>query len=172
MLEEHFGDGSRWGVEIAYLHEDRPLGTAGALGLLPGRPASPLVVMNGDLLTNVNFRQLLDYHREHASAATVCVGEYTFQVPYGVVRLEKHRLLDIVEKPVQRAFVSAGIYVLEPAVLDLVPAGRPLDMPDLFRELIARDLPVATFPIREYWIDIGRRHDLERAQGEYPEVVG
>jgi len=170
MLKEYFGDGSRWGVEIAYLHEDQAMGTAGPLGLLPGRPAQPLLVMNGDLLTKVNFQQLLDYHQEHAAAATMCVREYSFQVPYGVAKLEKHRLLDIEEKPTHRAFVSAGIYVLEPKVLDLIPGGSYYDMPDLFKQMIARELEVTTFPIREYWLDIGRMDDLERAKGEYPEV--
>lgn len=170
MLKEYFSDGSRWGVEIGYLHEDHPMGTAGPLGLLPQRPTSPFLVMNGDLLTKVNFQQLLDYHQEHAASATMCVREYTFQVPYGVAKLEKHRLLDIEEKPVHRSFVSAGIYVLEPRVLDLVPAGSYYDMPDLFKQMIARQFEVTTFPIREYWLDIGRMDDLERAKGEYPEI--
>lgn len=170
MLKEYFGNGSQWGIEISYLHEKRAMGTAGPLGLLPERPAHPFLVMNGDLLTKVNFQQLLDYHKEHTASATMCVREYTFQVPYGVAKLDNHRLLDIEEKPVHRSFVSAGIYVLEPHILDLVPVGDYYDMPDLFKQMIARKLEVTTFPIREYWLDIGRMDDLERAKGEYPEA--
>jgi len=170
MLKDYFGDGSRWGVEITYLHEDKALGTVGPLGLLVEKPDHPIIVMNGDLLTKVNFQQLLDFHQEHGAHATMCVREYTFQIPYGVAKMEKHRLVDIVEKPVQQYFVSAGIYVLEPKTLDLIPRDAYFDMPDLFKQLIAERMEVATFPIREYWLDIGRMEDLERAKGEYPEV--
>lgn len=170
MVKGYFKDGSRWGAEISYINEDRAMGTAGSLGLLPEKPVHPILVMNGDLLTKVNFQQLLDFHQEHRSKATMCVREYDFQVPYGVTRLEKHRLVDIEEKPVQRFFVSAGIYVLEPEILNLIPLGEYLDMPELFKKVIARDLETAAFPIREYWLDIGRMDDLERAKGEYAEV--
>lgn len=170
MLKDYFGDGSRWGVEISYLHEGKAMGTAGPLGLLPEKPSQPILVMNGDLLTKVNFQQLLDYHQEQVAQATMCVREYTFQIPYGVAKMEKHRLIDIEEKPVQQYFVSAGIYVLEPGTLNLIPADAYFDMPDLFKRIIAKRMEVATFPIREYWLDIGRMEDLERAKGEYPEV--
>jgi len=170
MLKEYFGDGSRWGIEIIYLHEDKPMGTAGPLGMLPNNPAQPILVMNGDLLTKINFQQLLDFHQEHSADATMCVREYSFQIPYGVAKLEKHRLLDIEEKPVQKYFVSAGIYVLEPKTLKMIPEGTYVDMPDLFKKIIAKGMDVTTFPIREYWLDIGRMEDLERAKGEYPGI--
>lgn len=170
MLEEYFGDGSRWGVEIEYLHEDKVMGTVGPLGLLSERPTLPLLVMNGDLLTKVNFQQLLDYHLAHRAVATMCLREYTFQIPYGVAKLEDQRLVGIEEKPVQHHFVSAGIYVLDPMVLDLIPAGSYYDMPDLFKYMITRNLDVSTFPIREYWLDIGRMDDLDRAKGDYSEL--
>jgi dTDP-glucose pyrophosphorylase/predicted transcriptional regulator len=167
MVKDHFKDGSHWGVDIRYIHEDKAMGTAGPIGLLPETLNQPLLVMNGDLLTKVNFQQLLDFHLEHQSQATMCVREYDFQVPYGVVRLEKHRLLQIEEKPVQRFFVNAGIYVLEPKVLKHIPHGDYFDMTDLFAKIITQGLETAAFPIREYWIDIGRLDDLERAKGEY-----
>lgn len=172
MIEEYFGDGSRWGVQIDYLREDKKLGTAGALGLLPEKPSVPVFVMNGDLLTKVNFQQLLDFHIEHNSAATMCVREYDFQVPYGVVKLDQHRILSIEEKPIQRFFVNAGIYVLQPEVLDLIPSGLPLDMPSLFDKLIEIEKETAVFPVREYWLDIGRMSDFERANGEFDRVFG
>lgn len=169
-LEAHFGDGSQWGVDISYLREKKKLGTAGPLGLLPDRPTTPLLVMNGDLLTNVNFRQLLDFHTERGGVATMCVTEYHFQVPYGVVGIEQNHLVGFEEKPVHRFFVNAGIYVLDPATLDHIPRDSYFDMPTLFEKLLAMKREIAPFPIREYWLDIGRLDDLERAKGEYPEI--
>jgi dTDP-glucose pyrophosphorylase len=170
MIIDHFGDGARWGVEIRYLREDRQLGTAGALSLLPECPTLPLLVMNGDLLTKVNFRQLLDFHQAHQARATMCVREYNFQVPYGVVRIAQNRLIGIDEKPLQKFFVSAGIYVLDPLTLDRLSPAVPMNMPDLFEALIAEDQHTVVFPIREYWLDIGQMEDFKRANGEYPEV--
>lgn len=170
MVEEYFKDGSKWGVEISYIHEDKAMGTAGSLGLLPARPVKPFFVMNGDLLTKVNFHQLLTFHMEHKAKATMCVREYDFHIPYGVVKMERHRLIDIEEKPVQRFFVSAGIYLLDPITLDVIPKNSYFDMPDLFKKVVAKGFETAAFPIREYWLDIGRMDDLERAKGEYSEI--
>lgn len=170
LIEEYFGDGSRWGARIEYLREDKKLGTAGALGLLPQRPDAPLLVMNGDVLTKVNFQQLLEFHREHQAAATMCVREYDFQIPYGVVTVNNHRILTIEEKPVHRFFVNAGIYVLEPGALDLIPKDTFFDMPTLFEKLVAQQQETAVFPVREYWLDIGRMDDFERAEGEFGKV--
>jgi dTDP-glucose pyrophosphorylase len=166
MVRAHFGDGSRWGIEIRYLNEEQPLGTAGALSLLPARPEAPLVVMNADLLTRVGFGHMLDFHRAHGAPATMGVREYGLQVPYGVVTISGHSIISIEEKPTQSFFVNAGIYVLSPEALEFVPAGRHYDMPDLFSDLIGRGRQPAVFPIREYWIDIGRMDDFERAAGE------
>lgn len=170
MVEDHFRDGSQWSVEISYLREEIKLGTAGPLGLLLERPSKPLLVMNGDLLTSINFQQLLDFHNERGAVATMCVREYHFQVPYGVVGIEKNLLVGIEEKPVHRFFVNAGIYVLDPSTLDHIPHNTYFDMPTLFEKLLAMKQEIAPFPIREYWLDIGRLDDLERAKGEYPEV--
>jgi dTDP-glucose pyrophosphorylase len=167
MVEEYFGDGSERGVEIHYLRENERLGTAGALGLLPDRPNEPLFVMNGDLLTRLNFLNLLDFHTQHGAAATMCVREYEMQVPYGVIDTRSHRIVDIREKPTERYLVNAGVYVLEPDVLDAIPAGQLFDMPDLFKKLIDANMETAVFPIREYWMDIGRMGDFEQANVQF-----
>ena len=166
MVQSHFGDGSRWGVEIRYIEEQARMGTAGAVGLLPEKPTSPVIVMNGDLLTKVNFSSLLDFHLSHNAAGTMCVREYDLQVPYGVVKLKEYRLLSVEEKPVHRFFVNAGIYVLSPAALSLIPPSF-YDMPTLFEKLVAEGREVAVFPLREYWLDIGHLADLEKANGEF-----
>ncbi|MFC1671526.1 nucleotidyltransferase family protein [Planctomycetota bacterium] len=172
MLQDYFGNGRRWSVEIHYLEEKKRMGTAGALSLLPETPTSPFVVMNGDLLTNVNFGQLLDFHRQHHAKATMCVKEYDFQVPFGVVNLQEHNITSVDEKPIHRFFVNAGIYVLEPLVLDLIPNDSYFDMPGLFDRILEEKCQTVAFPIREYWLDIGRVGDLEKANGDYHTMVG
>lgn len=170
MIMEHFGDGSKWGVEIRYIQEHKRLGTAGALSLLPFIPHKSILVMNGDLLTKVNFQQLLDFHLDTRAQATMCVREYEFQVPYGVVKVDNHRLQSIEEKPLQRFFISGGIYVIAPEVLQYIPQNTFYDMPSLFEKLLELDASTSVFPIREYWMDIGRTDDFERANGEFSEV--
>lgn len=167
MIEEHFGEGAQWGVDIRYLRETKRLGTGGALSLLPEPPEQPLVVMNGDLLTNINFQQLLEFHREHAVKATMCVRKYEHQIPYGVITADEHRLVEVVEKPIHSCFVNAGIYVVEPEALTLIPPDEFFDLPSLFAKLIGRRVATAAFPIREYWLDIGHMADYKRAIGEY-----
>lgn len=170
MIEDYFGDGAKWGIKIHYLREQSRLGTAGALSLLPEKPTQPLFIMNGDLLTKINFAQLLDFHIEHHAQATMCVREYNFQVPYGVVEIDQHRLKKVIEKPVQQFFVSAGVYLLEPEALSHIPQNTYFDMPSLFDILIENQFETTVFPVREYWLDIGRMGDFERANGEFPEV--
>lgn len=163
LIFDHFGDGNKFGVEIFYIEEKSPLGTAGALGLLPRRPAGPFLVINGDVLTNVNYGHLLERHVARGDFATMGVRDYEFQVPFGVVNLDGDRITAIDEKPVHRHLVSGGLYVLEPAAVDLIPAGQPFDMPSLFRAAIAAGRPVGAFPITDYWIDVGRPDDFRRA---------
>lgn len=170
-VKDYFGDGSRWGCQIRYLEETSPLGTAGALGLMPDRPTTPLIVMNGDVLTKVHFGQLLAFHREHGASATVCVREYDFQVPYGVVQLDGARIKGLTEKPAYSFFVNAGIYVIEPDLFDLIPReGQRFHMTNLLDSAIAAHRDVAAFPIREYWIDIGQLDDFARANGDFGDV--
>jgi dTDP-glucose pyrophosphorylase len=171
LVEAHFGDGARFGAEIRYLREDQPLGTGGAVGLLPERPSLPFVVMNGDLLTTINFESLVDFHQSHGADLTLCVRRYSHQIPYGVAEIEGGEVRSIVEKPSHECFISGGIYVLSPAVFDRLQPQRRVDMPDLMRELIAEQRRVTAFPVTEYWIDIGRIEDLERARQEI-DLVG
>jgi dTDP-glucose pyrophosphorylase len=167
MLQQHFGDGSRWGVNIHYVNEVTPLGTAGALGLLPENlPALPLLMMNGDLLTKVNFNKLLSFHTEQKSIATMCVREYDYQVPYGVIEMEQHQVTSITEKPIYNFFVNAGIYVLEPGLIQKVKGTEYLDMPQLITGEIEKGEKISSYPIYEYWLDIGRIEEYERANRE------
>jgi len=167
MVRNHFGTGNKWGVNIQYIHEEQPLGTAGALGLLPENVSSlPMIVMNGDILTKVNFEQLLFFHERSGGMATMCVRDYDFQVPYGVVQSEKHRIKSIVEKPVHKFFVNAGIYVLEQQLVRNIEFNSYTDMPDLLENEIKKDTLVNMFPIHEYWMDIGRMDDLEVARSD------
>lgn len=167
MIREYFGDGSRWGVSIRYVHEETPLGTGGALGLLPHEEIDlPLFMMNGDLLTTLNFQNLLEFHQEHAGVATMCVREYEHCVPYGVIQSEGHKIRSMVEKPVHRFFINAGIYLLSPELVKSVSHGVRIDMPTLLEEQIANGREVNMFPIYEYWLDIGRMEDFQRAQSE------
>ena len=167
MIRKHVGGGDRWGVHIEYLHENERLGTAGALSLLPEKPTAPIVVMNADLLTRLNFDNLLQFHTNQRAVATMVVRQYDFQVPYGVVRLDATHIKAIEEKPVQKFFVNAGIYTLSPEALDYVPARTFFDMPTLFERLIVAGKTTAAYPLRESWLDIGRLEEFERAQMEW-----
>lgn len=171
-IQAYFGKGEKFGVNIDYVLEQERMGTAGALSLLSSRPGEPFFVMNGDLLTNVNFESLLDYHQSHQSVATMCVREYDFQVPYGVVNIDGHKVTSIIEKPLQKFFVSAGIYMLSPPILDKIPVGQYYDMPTLFEKLLEQNQNIVSFPIHEYWLDIGRMNEYEQANREYKGVFG
>lgn len=171
VIRDHFGDGSRFGVSIRYVEETERMGTAGALRLLPRRPSDPMLVLNGDVLTNVDFRRLLDFHKEALAEATMCVRGYDVEVPFGVVQLDGSDIHSIVEKPVHQFFINAGIYVLDPSVLDLMSANEAMvDMPTLFQRVKARGGKAVAFPMREYWIDIGRHNDLVQAEQDFPDV--
>lgn len=169
-IREYFKDGSQYGVNISYLSEKNRLGTAGALSLLPQDITEPIIVMNGDLLTNVNFEKLLNYHLLAKADATMCVREYNLQIPYGVVETEGARIQGIQEKPTQNFFVNAGIYVLSPSALQLIPRGSYFDMPQLFQSLVKKDLKACSFPVTDYWMDIGQPNDFDQANSEYDEV--
>ncbi len=163
-IEEYFADGRRFGCSIGYLREARPLGTVGALSLLPGRPDCALLVANGDLVTELNFSALMDYHTQQGHDATLCVREFSYQVPYGVVNLNRYRVVDMQEKPVQRFLINAGIYVLEAGLLGMIPPSVEYHMPKLLELASAAGKVVGAFPIREEWLDIGRLEDYELAR--------
>jgi dTDP-glucose pyrophosphorylase len=166
-IQDYFGDGSRWGVSIQYVHEEQALGTAGALGLLPHAEInSPMIMMNGDLLTNLNYLTLLDFHEEHGGSATMCVKEYEYQVPYGVIQSDGHRATEIVEKPIHSYHINAGIYLLTPELVRSVKQGQHIDMPTLLEQEIEAGRGVNLYPLNDYWLDIGRMDDLKRAKDE------
>lgn len=170
VIQEHFGDGSLFGVNIEYILEEKRMGTAGALSLLKEVPNEPFFVMNGDLLTNVNFEHLYHYHLANNSMATMCVREYSFQVPYGVVSLEEGKIISIKEKPMQKFFVSAGIYMFNPEAIAYIEKDTFFDMPTLFEKFIEKGKNTLSFLIREYWLDIGRIEEYERAKNEYGDM--
>ncbi len=172
MIRDYFGDGKKFDAEIEYLEETTAFGTAGAISLLKEPPTSPIIVMNGDVLTQVDFLSLLAYHEEHDAVATMALREFGMQVPFGVVDVENHRVTAIHEKPSKQFLVNAGIYVLSPEVIGLVPADRPSDMTDLFQTLIDAGQNITAFPIHEYWMDVGRKNDLEQATEDYDAIFG
>lgn len=162
-IVEHFGDGSDFGVDISYVNEETPLGTGGALGLM-APPKDPVLVINGDILTDVDFRMMHAFHQEHEAAMTVAVRRYEVQVPYGVVECDGPRLTGLREKPQLGFFVNAGIYLIEPEIYRYIPANQPLNMTDLIALLMHERKAIVSFPVREYWLDIGQHADYARAQ--------
>lgn len=164
-IVEHFGDGSAFGVELNYVNEVHPLGTGGALGLME-TPNQPLLVINGDILTQVNFRAMLQFHQEHEAHLTVAVRRYEMEVPYGVVECDAALVRRLREKPQIGFLVNAGIYLLEPSVFHFVPQNTSFNMPDLIQWLLDAQRTVVSFPIHEYWLDIGQHADYARAQGD------
>jgi len=168
QIQSYFKDGSQWGITIHYLQEDEKMGTAGSLSLLPLHlMEAPIVVMNSDLLTTIDFNKLLTFHEEQGQKATLCVREFDYTVPYGVCRLEENHIVEIQEKPTYKFFINAGVYVIEPNLLNVIPAKNYLDMPTFFTMLLNAKEPIAAFPVREYWLDIGQMSDFEKAHQEY-----
>lgn len=172
QIQNYFGNGRSFGANLQYLVEDKRLGTAGALSLFPEPSDQPIIIMNGDLLTNVNFEHLLNYHLLSDASATMCVRDYELQVPYGVVHSDGATIQGIEEKPIHRCYVNAGIYVLNPEVLRKIPKDQYFDMPQLFKLLIKEGHKTCSFPVREYWMDIGQPADFAQANSEYEEVFG
>ncbi|MCP5372630.1 MAG: NTP transferase domain-containing protein [Hyphomicrobiales bacterium] len=164
-IRDHFGDGDGFGVQVSYTHEEEPLGTAGALAMVEDA-GEPLLVINGDILTAVDFRAMLAFHREQAADITIAVRKYDLPVPFGVVEADGPRVTALAEKPVVSHFINAGIYLLEPRVLAMIPRRARTDMTDLIHRLLDGGGMVASFPIHEYWIDIGQMRDYMRAQAD------
>ena len=165
LIKAHFGNGEKWGVSINYVSEEKPLGTAGSLSLLPKFDKSvPIIMMNGDILTKIDLKELVDFHSERKANATMCVREYDFTVPYGVVTANKGLVVDIVEKPIHKFFINAGIYVLNPEIISMVPNSSFLDMPNLLEKVVQTMGNVNVFPTHEYWLDIGQMDHFKKAQ--------
>tara|TARA_Y100000766_G_scaffold285041_1_gene306034 strand:- start:613 stop:1674 length:1062 start_codon:yes stop_codon:yes gene_type:complete len=168
QVKEHFGNGSQFGVNIDYVYEESPLGTGGALSLLPSSISKlPLLMLNGDILTNIDFTQLLEFHEKNNNSATMCVKQYQYQVPYGVINGDGHIITSIVEKPTHSFFVNAGIYVLNNSIVTSLDSEEVKDMPSLLEEKMQSGETISMFPIHEYWLDIGRMEDLHRAQKDF-----
>ena len=166
IIKDYFGDGEKFGVKIEYIHENTRMGTAGALSLLKKKPKEPFFVINGDLLTNLDFEKLLDFHHDHNSKATMCITEYNIESPYGEVKLDIENIVSIEEKPKHRFFVNAGVYVLDPKCISLIPK-KFYDMTSFFNKIIFKKYKVVSFPIGEFWLDIGRMNDYKKANLEY-----
>jgi dTDP-glucose pyrophosphorylase len=168
QISAHLGNGEAFGIEVGYVSEDHPLGTAGGLSLISGD--NPLLVINGDILTALDFRALLNFHFEHGAEMTVAVREYGFDVPYGVVETDGVKVTGITEKPRVKLFVNAGIYLVSSSARDLIPSGQSFDMPQLIDVLVKKGGKVISFPVWEYWLDIGRHEDYERAQKDVQQM--
>jgi dTDP-glucose pyrophosphorylase len=166
MIEDYFGNGERLGVRIDYLREQSPLGTAGALGLLDPRPGAPFVVTNGDVITDIRYGELLDFHIRHNAAATMAVRVHEWQHPFGVVQTQGVEIVGFEEKPVARTHINAGVYTLDPDALSVLSAGAHCDMPTLFGRLQAKAKRTVAYPMHEPWLDVGRPDDLNRAIAE------
>jgi NDP-sugar pyrophosphorylase family protein len=167
MIEEYFGDGGRWQVSIEYLREESPLGTAGAIGLLSPRPGLPFLVSNGDVLTDIRYGELLDFHCRHVALATMAVRLHEWQHPYGVVRTQGVDIVGFEEKPITRSHINAGVYVLEPAALNILRQNEHCDMPTLFARLQEQAERTIVYPMHEPWLDVGRDDDLKIARAAH-----
>ncbi|WP_318484957.1 nucleotidyltransferase family protein [Photobacterium leiognathi] len=165
MIHEYFGDGSKWNVNIKYVHEDKPLGTGGALGLLPREiTQKPLIMINGDVLTNLDINALLDYHNKENALATMCVREYDYQIPYGVIEKDGNRIVAMTEKPKYTFHVNAGIYVVSPKLFNSVDKDTKVDMPSLLEVKMKCNEKIVMYPLTEYWLDIGQMTEYKQAQ--------
>lgn len=170
VIRDHFGDGAAFGLEIDYVEETKRMGTGGSLSLLERRPDGPFIVMNGDVLTTTDFGAILEFHTKIASAVTICAREFSMQVPYGVLNTDGSTLLSMDEKPIHKYLVNAGIYVISPLIFEYLEKGAALDLPCMITRVNEAGHTVSVFPVREYWVDIGRIEDLERARAEYDTV--
>ena len=162
-IASHFGDGSHLGVDLTYVTEDKPLGTAGSLRKLAGA-TEPFIVINADIVTTMSYRAFLAYHREHGAEITVAVRRYEVSVPYGVLHCDRARVTGLAEKPVTSFLVNAGIYLVEPRVIRFIPENEPFDMTDLVTKVLESNGSVCAFPVHEYWLDVGRHEDYASAQ--------
>lgn len=168
IIKKYFGNGLKFGVKIEYIQEKKRMGTAGALSLIKYKLQEPFFVINGDLMINLDFEKMLDFHNENNSKATMCITEYNLELPYGEVKLKNENIISIEEKPLHKIFVNAGVYILDPKCIKLVPK-KFYDMPSLFKKIISKKNKTILFPIHEYWLDVGRIDDYKKAKVEYSE---
>jgi dTDP-glucose pyrophosphorylase len=168
MIEDYFGNGERFGVRIDYLREQSPLGTAGALGLLDPAPGAPFVVTNGDVITDIRYGELLDFHVRNKAAATMAVRVHEWQHPFGVVQTQGVEIIGFEEKPVARSHINAGVYALDPLALSVLSVDERCDMPTLFERLQAHSRRTVAYPMHEPWLDVGRPDDLVVANRAKP----
>lgn len=169
IIKDYFQDGSNWGIEIIYLEEDKRLGTGGALSLIEETLSEPLIVTNGDVLTNMDFDELLNFHKFKRSEATMCIREYEHVIPYGVIETDGDIITKLSEKPRMKFNINTGVYVLNPSVLQRIPKNEYYDLPSLFSSLIEAKISPYYYQLTDYWIDIGRVEELERAQRDLDE---
>ncbi len=165
MIEKHFGDGDRLGVKIDYLKEKEPLGTAGALGLL-SPPSDPFVVINGDVISDIRYGEMIDFHNRYLSSATMAVRVHEWEHPFGVVQTDGVDIVNFEEKPIARSHINAGVYVLNPENLSILTSNEHCDMPTLFERIKLDSRRTIVYPMHEPWLDVGRQADLERANKE------
>jgi NDP-sugar pyrophosphorylase family protein len=163
LIEDYFGSGERWGVHIDYLREKSPLGTVGALSLLEDRPKLPLVITNGDVMTDIRYGELLDFHQRHRASATMAVRLHEWQHPFGVVQMRGVEITGFEEKPVSRNYINAGVYALATEALECLEKGNPCDMPTLFEILQTKRMRTVAYPMHEPWLDVGRPDDFMQA---------
>ncbi len=167
----YFGDGSKWNVNINYIREDKPLGTAGALNLLPEEFKDPIILINGDVLTKTKFQEVLKYHYINSADLTICAREYVLESPYGVIEVDGIKFNSIIEKPTFRQLVNAGIYVINPSVIKLVKTNSFLDMPELLSICKKDKGKIIVYPVHEYWLDIGKPEALEKANYDWQKNI-
>jgi NDP-sugar pyrophosphorylase family protein len=171
VIETHFKDGERYGVSISYVRENEPLGTAGALSLIRDSFHEPVIVTNGDVLTEFSYTSILDFHINNNAEATMAIREYEWQNPFGVVKLTGVDIVDYEEKPVTKTQINAGVYVIEPSSLKEIPYASYCDMPTLFSMIRDTGKRVIAFPVHESWLDIGRPVDLHAANSRLGQQI-
>ena len=167
QIIKYFGNGEKWGIKNSYLYEEKPMGTAGALNLLSSKINQPLLIMNGDILTKINLPQLLNFHQNNNADITIAGSEYYYESPYGVVNVEGIKFKSIIEKPTFKHFINAGIYVINPKIINKLNSSEYLDMPNLLNKKIDEKCNIIVYPIYEYWLDIGRLENLNKAKLEW-----
>ena len=167
QIIDYFGNGEKWGIKISYLHEKLPMGTAGALSLLPSNIKHPLLVMNGDLLTKINLHQFLNFHESNNADISLSGSEYSYKSPYGVLEVEGINFKSIIEKPTFKHFINAGIYIINPSIIGALKEQDYLDMPELLNKKLKDKHKIIVYPIHEYWLDIGRLDSLDKAKMDW-----